>query len=245
MSQSVGIAAAFKYGIDRLTTRGGAILLGAYVLYQLLTQVSFQSLYAQLLADTLSESQLEQAVPLAIDLPATVAAVVTVLLLLAGLVLYVVATRAIYADINGIPTADHTRRLGRTVAVSFVVSVLYCVAVGIGFVALVIPGIFLAVSLVFAQLAVVLEDAGVVESFKRSWSLTSGNRLRLFAIGVILFVLFAVVGGVVGVIGVFVPVLGDLMTFAIMGVASIYGLAVLVGAYQQVATDADAAAGAL
>ena len=244
MSDTFEIGAAFSYGVDKLTTRGGAILVAAYVFHQLVTQLSVQSMFAQLFADTFSADQLDQIYPLAIDLPVTVSGGLFVLLLLVGMALMVVATRALYSDIDRLPTADHTRRLGRTVAVTFVVSIIYGLAVGIGTVLFVIPGIFLAVSLVFAQPAVILEDAGVIEALERSWSLTSGNRLKLFGLGVLVVVLSGVVGGVVGLFGAFVPVLGDLVSAAVTGVASVFGLAVLVGAYQQLAGGAGGSAGA-
>ena len=244
MSDTFEIGAAFSYGVDKLTTRGGALLLVAYIFHQLAAQVSVQSLFAQLLADTAAGGQVDRIYPLAIDVPVTASGGLFVLLLLVGMALMVVATRALYADIDRLPTADHTRRLGRTVAATLVVSIIYGLAVGIGTVLFIVPGLFLAVSLVFAQPAVILEDAGVIEALKRSWSLTSGNRLKLFGLGVIVAILSGVVGGVIGLFGAFVPVLGDLVSAAVTGVASVFGLAVLVGAYKQLADDAGTAVAA-
>lgn len=237
MSPTLNIGDALSYGFDRLTTRGGAILIAAYALIQIVTQVSFQSLFASLLAGITPADQMAEAYPFALDLPIVVSGGLTALLLIASSVLTVVAMRAIYADIDRIPTADHTRRLVRTVVVMVVVSIITAVAILIGTVFLIIPGIFLAVSLVFAQLAVVLEDAGVVESLKRSWSLTAGHRIRLFFLGLIIAVLGGITGGVFNLIGIVSPIAGMLVTATVSAIASLFGLAVLVGAYRQLVIE--------
>lgn len=102
---------------------------------------------------------------------------------------------------------------------------------------LVIPGMFPAVSLVFAQLAVVLEDAGVIEALRRSRGLTSGNRLRLFALGLIIVGGGAIAGGVFGFIGVFLPLVGAVASAIVTSVVSLFALGVLVGSYRQLAGD--------
>lgn len=243
MAETFDISAAFNYGLDRLATRGGAVLVGVYVLYQIVAQIAFQSLFVRLAADSPSADQLDQLYPLAIDVPITVSGVGILVLMLGGLVLSVVATRALYSNIDRIPTADHTRRLARTVAVAFVVLVIYTLIVMIGTIFFIVPGIFLAVSFVFAQPAVILEDVGVLESFKRSWGLASGNRLQLFGLGVLVTILCGIVGGVIGFVGVFVPLFGEYAVFAVTGAASIFGLAVLVGVYQQLVPAARSGAG--
>ncbi|QLG60964.1 hypothetical protein [Halorarum salinum] len=237
MSPTLDVGGALSYGFDRLTTRGGAILIGAYVLFQVVTQVSFQSLFAELFAGVLPAERLAQTYPLALDLPIGVSGGSTVLLLIAGSVLAVVTMRAIHDDIDRMPTADHTRRLVRTVVVMIVVSIVTFVAILIGTVFLVLPGIFLAVSLVFAQPAVVLEDAGVVEALERSWSLTAGNRIRLFALGVVIAVVAGIAGGAFSLLGIVSPTVGTLLSSIVSAIMSLFGLAVLVGAYRQLAAE--------
>lgn len=235
MASTLSISDALQYGVDRLTTRGGALLLGLYVIFQLVTQVSFQSLFAELLADTLPAEQVSRTYPLAIDLPVVVSAGLTILLVVVGTILAVVAMRAIYENINSIPTAEHTRRLPRTVGVILVVSVITFLAIMIGTVFLIVPGIFLAVCLVFSQLVVALEDAGIVTALQRSWSLTAGHRLRLFVLGFLIAILGGISGGLFGVLGIISPLTGNFLSALVMSVLSLYGLAVLVGAYRQLA----------
>ncbi|MCD2201605.1 hypothetical protein LPA44_17220 [Halobacterium sp. KA-4] len=235
MDTTLSISDALQYGIDRLLSRGGAILFGLYAAFQLLAQVSFQSLFAEFLAGTVPAEQIARTYPLAVDVPVVVSAGVTILLVLAGMVLTIVTMRAMHENINRLPTADHLRRLPRTVGVILVVSVITFLAIMIGTVFLIIPGIFLAVSLVFSQLAVALEDAGVMSALQRSWSLTAGHRLRLFVLGFLIAILGGITGGIFGVLGVISPLAGNILSAIVTSLVSLYGLGVLVGAYQQLA----------
>lgn len=235
MTTKLNIGAAFSYGIDRLTTRGGAVLVVAYVLFQLVTQVTTQSLFLSLLSESVPDEDFSQMYPLAMDLPVGVSGGLLILLMIAGTALAVVATRALYADIDSVPSADHMRRLVPTVAVLIVVTLITFVAVLFGSLLFLFPGIFLGVSLVFAHIAVAVEDAGIIESLQRSWTLTSGNRLRLFALGFSIFVATGTIWLIFGVLGSFFPVVGAVVSMILIGIVSLFGVAVLVGAFRQLA----------
>lgn len=241
MSPKLDIGDALEYGFDRLVSRGGATLLAVYVLLQLASQVGFQSLFRQLVGGRMPPAQAGELYPLAVGLSAGVGALVSLVLLLASFVFVVVALRALYADLDDVPTPEHTRDLARTVAVIIAVSFVSFVAVGIGFVLFVLPGVFLAVSLAFAQVAVAVEDAGVIEALRRSWSLTGGNRVRLFALGLVVVVASGVVGAVGSALGFVAPTVGGLLSNALSSVVTFYGFAVLVGAYRQLAGEEPAA----
>lgn len=243
MSPTLQLGRALSYGADGLATRGGAVLVGLYAALQFGAQVVSQSLFADLYArvvpaDALPPGTAEQAYPLALGIPLGASVALVLLFTLASVVLTVLAVRALYADVDAFPADRHTRRLGRTVAVAFVVSVVVSAAILVGSL-LVLPGLFLAVALVFAHAVVALEDAGVVESLRRSWSLTSGNRLRLFGLGVVVVVAAGVVGGLFGLVGGLIPVplAGPAVASVGIGLASVFSLATLVGAYVQLAGE--------
>ncbi|MFC7068036.1 hypothetical protein [Halobaculum lipolyticum] len=240
MSRTLQIGTALSDGVDKLSTRGGLTLAVVLAALQVVAQVGINSLSADLLADSLPPGAVETSYPLALPVPAAVSGVVVVLAMVAALVVSIVAMRAVYADIDEVPTAEHTRRLARTAIVLIVVSVITQIAFLIGLAALFFPGLFLLVSLVFAQLAVVIEDRGVVDSLKRSWSLAQGNRIRLFALGVIVVVAGSVVFGVVGLLGVVSPALSTLGWAVLSGFFGLFSIAVLVSAYRQLA-DAEPA----
>lgn len=243
METKLNIGDALSYGVDRITTRGGAILLAAYVLIQLIGQVGFQSLFVRALSESATDNQVLQAFPFALDLPIGISGGLLVLLMLVGFILSIVSMRAIYMDIDSVPTADHTRRLARTVGILFIVGIIINIAVSLGSI-LILPGIYLAVSLIFATVVVVIEDAGVIESLERSWELTSGNRLTLFGLGLIMSVLFFV-GYVITVISsVLSPIVGSLLLSIMFGSVALFQIAVLIGAYRQLAGDSEQPASA-
>jgi hypothetical protein len=235
MSAKLNIWGAISYGFDRLTTRGGAVLLTTYVLFQLAAQVGFQSLFRGLLSESTASEQVLRGLPFALDLPISISGGLLVLLVVVGSVLSVVAMRAIYADIDSIPTADHTRRLVRTVGVTLIVGIITVLAIWIGSLFFIVPGIFLAVSLIFANAVVIIEDAGVIESLERSWELTSGNRLHLFGLGFIVFCVFFVGYLITTITSMFAPTVGGVLSAILFGSLTLVQIAVLVGAYRQLA----------
>ena len=85
-----------------------------------------------------------------------------------------------------------------------VVTVVAGVAIGIGFVVIVVPGIFLAVSFAVAIPALMIERVGPIESLKRSWRLVSGERWRLFGAGLSMIIIGVIVFGIIGAIAFFV-----------------------------------------
>lgn len=68
------------------------------------------------------------------------------------------------------------------------ITILYLVSVIVGTVFFIVPGIYLALRLYLAFPACVIDDKGVVESFRISWDVADGNLLKLFGIGLVAFV---------------------------------------------------------
>ncbi|WP_338739588.1 hypothetical protein [Haloplanus salilacus] len=235
MPSTLDLSQTFRYAFGRIATRNGLLLVAAYVFVQLLSQATTQSLAARLTADRLPADAVGSLYPLAVDLPVAVSGGLTVVLFLCGTVLGVLTVRAFHRDLEAFPTADHTRRLARTTVVALVVSLIVFLAIVVGTFLFVFPGIFLAVSLVFAVLVVAVEDAGVIESLKRSWALASGNRIRLFAIGFVLVVASGIVGFVFSAIGAVAPLVGEVTGAVATGVIGIFGIGLVVGAYRQIA----------
>lgn len=86
---------------------------------------------------------------------------------------------------------------GRALGVYF----LYSIAVVIGLVLLVVPGVVLAVGLWPALYLILDDDLGVTDTLSKAWDMTRGHRWRLFALGVALsfFVLLGLLALIVGV----------------------------------------------
>jgi hypothetical protein len=90
------------------------------------------------------------------------------------------------------------------IAPLFVVGVLAGIGIAIGFVLLIIPGLFLLTIWAVIVPVIVIERAGIFESFGRSRELVRGNGWRVFGVIVVLFlvsfILRAIVQGIIGAI---------------------------------------------
>ena len=70
--------------------------------------------------------------------------------------------------------------------------ILYFVIIGLGMIALIIPGIYLAVKYYFYSYNILLGNQGIKGSFKKSGEIIKGNMLKLFSLIVLLiFVILA------------------------------------------------------
>jgi hypothetical protein len=76
----------------------------------------------------------------------------------------------------------------------FVAAFLYALAISIGFVLLIIPGLILMVTMLFFQVLIVVDDEGIIASLKRSHNLVWGNYWRTTAVILIpFFIIYALI----------------------------------------------------
>lgn len=113
------------------------------------------------------------------------------------------------------------------------VVLLAAVAVAIGFIFLIVPGIYLGVALYFSTQAVVAEDRSPLEALGRSRELVRDQWWRVFGIGIVFSVMIGVVGGLIGAgfsaladsanseaLGLVGAMLGDVFTIAFTALAA-------------------------
>jgi hypothetical protein len=79
-------------------------------------------------------------------------------------------------------------------------SVLMAIALVLGFMLLVVPGVILLVMWAVASPALVAENIGVIEAFGRSRQLTKGARWRVFGLGLLMLVIFWIISAISGVL---------------------------------------------
>ena len=126
----------------------------------------------------------------------------------AGVAAVLVVAEA-YADVP----SDWRRatRIGvrRTIAI-IAATIVAVVLIAIGFVLVIVPGIFLAVSLAVVWEALIIEGIGPMESIKRSWRLVAGERWRVFGAGLLVIIIAIIVFGILSAVIWFIlsPVLG-------------------------------------
>lgn len=90
-----------------------------------------------------------------------------------------------------------------TYALYIATSIVYGIITVLGCMLCLIPGIFLAVRLMFAPIRIIEHpEEGFVEAFKYSWNATQGNFWNLFLLG-LLAVIFSIAGFLVCCIGVY------------------------------------------
>jgi len=91
---------------------------------------------------------------------------------------------------------------GSKLLTAFGASFLVGLAVAVGMVFLIIPGIYLALRLGFFQHAIVEKNLGMIDSIKYSFALTKGNALSIFGLYIV-GMLITLVGLIALVIGLF------------------------------------------
>ena len=90
------------------------------------------------------------------------------------------------------------------ILLSFIVMyLLFNVIVLIGTAFLIIPGVYLFLRLQFCFISMVDENTGIIESLKRSWSITKGYSLQLFIL-LLIMILISFIGSVALFVGIFI-----------------------------------------
>lgn len=79
-----------------------------------------------------------------------------------------------------------------------IVSFLFAIGIGLGFVLLIVPGIMLGCAWCVAVPALVADRTGIFGAFGRSAELTRGNRWRIFGLFVLLWIILIIVSMVFG-----------------------------------------------
>ena len=263
---SLDIERALSDGLDRLLTRPGAYLVGAFLVLGVANVVVAQSLtelaaefvieeYGQELAEAGSLDEFRSQVgmsPFAVGLSPTLLAVAFVALAFVAEAVGIVAVRVFAAaDPKRLPegVADG---LALATLNGFLAGIFTFVIVAVGFVVgligLIIGGFvlgaFLVVSLVFVRQAVALDDENAIGALGRSWDVAKGNRWYLFALVLILAVLGMVVGGLGGLVaGLLGRTVSTLVNAVIGAVVGVFGIAVTTQAYQQLRPTGDAGTG--
>lgn len=120
-----------------------------------------------------------------------------------GGLLNAMLSRAAIVDLNDVrPELGECLTTAMAVLLpTLAIGLLTGIAVGIGFLFLFVPGVYLWLGWVLAIPVLVQERQGVFGSMSRSRDLTRGNRWRLFALFLVLIVIMSVVQAVLGLLG--------------------------------------------
>lgn len=231
----VAIEAALRRGVSRTLARNGLLLAGVWFVVSGVNALVGLGVSRWLMR----QDGFPAGVPVPpgtvreglIAIPPAVGGLVSLLAGLATVVLTIGALRTFTTDETERLRGEHFTRNLIWPGLNFIVgAVVFGIVVGIGFALLVIPGLFLLVSLVFWTVYVAVEDENFIEALGDSWSLTRGHRLRLFLLGVAVVIINIIVsavfglGAIGGAIGLIIAQVGTALT-------SVFGLATLAAAY--------------
>lgn len=230
---SLNIGDALSTGVDKLTTAAGIQLAVVYIALQFLTALGTNSAVAAINPPTGTSGMQAAALSLPIGVAggaalATLGGILNVALTI--VVLRTVAHDA--AELGSIPGGVAGDML-KTWVFLFIALIVQGIAIGLGFIALIIPGLFLLVSLIFTQVFVAVEGEGPFEALSSSWSMAKGNRFPLFGLGVVLFVISLLVSLPATIVTILSPIVGTVLNYIVTGFVSVFSLSVLVAAYQQ------------
>jgi hypothetical protein len=244
---ALDIAGALERGFDRVTTRPGGVLVVAFAVVAVLVGLAWETLLARFVAgdpffafvppEVAEQLRADwEAYEVLLDVPVPVVGLFGGLaaLYLVRTVLRIGAIRWFVGDATSpLASESFTRRLGWTVLNLVAGTIVYGLAVAGGLVLLVVPGIFLAVTLFFFNYEIVVEGENAIDALANSYALTAGHRLRLFLLGAIFFLLGLVVstvGDPTLLPGRIAPVVVGAAVTAAFGV---FGIATAADAYRQ------------
>lgn len=232
---SLHIGDALSNGLAKLQTTVGLQLSGLYVVSLLLTALGANSMVIAL------APELPQNAAPSFTLPIGIAGGAALMLvgLLGTVVLAVVVLRAVahpVADLDSFPEGL-TRTLPKTLVFLLIAGLIQGVLVAVGLVLLIIPGLFVLVSLYFSQVYIAVEDQGPLEGLSSSWSLSKGNRFHVFGLLLVLGVISVLASAAGELVGIASPTAGTLLSLVISGFLSVFSSAVIVDAYHQLSRE--------
>ena len=169
-----------------------------------------------------------------VGMVALLTGVLSFIVALATVVAVIVALRTFASgETERIPREFVRRRIGLATLNLIVGAFVFTLLVAIGSVLLVIPGLFLLVSLYYWSVFVAVEDQNFVGAFRSSWALTRGSRFRLFGLGVGVIGLLFVVSAMVAVPAAWLGLVGAIVSQIVGAGLTVYALATTISAYEQ------------
>lgn len=218
---------AMTDGFDRSRERNGLIFLAVFVVLGLLNALVTPTNFgpAGETAPTLG-------------LVDVVTGLLSFVVAIATVVAAIVALRTFASDEREtIPREFVRRNIGLATLNVIVGAIVFALLVAVGSILLIVPGLFVLVSLYYWSVFVAVEDQNFVRAFRSSWGLTGGSRLRLFGLGVAVVLLGLAVNGVVGVPAFLVGgIVGAALVQIGSAVVTVYALATTARAYEQLRT---------
>lgn len=242
------IGAALRDGFDRTFERNALVLMGVFLVIGVVSTVASQTMNAGLMGTVPSDTGTVPTGfpgagpgathPLSLPVPWPVAALVSLLVAVLAEVARIVAVRTLVSDeTEEIPGEFVRRNIGLATVNSVIGNIVATVLIAIGLLLLIVPGIFLALSFFFVRQEIAVEDKNFIDALADSWSLTSGNRIELLGLAIILAVVGFLVGSPAAVLFFLSPAASAVVGAAVGAVTTVFSIAVAARAYDQLRTE--------
>lgn len=238
---TVNIGQAVREGIDRTIAPSGIRLIAAFFVVSTLSgllSIAGRPMDAMGPISPMPPSP-------SFRIPLALAGAGSLLLGIVSVVLTIVALRTfVTEETDQIPREHYSTNL-LWPTINFIIGfIIFGILVGIGLVLLVIPGLFLLVSLFFWMLYVAVEDENFIDAFQHSWALTKGNRLELFLLGLVVAIISLVISAIFGGPGTIIGgSLGIIITQIGSAISTVFTTATAARTYRQLTTDDDSSSG--
>lgn len=251
---SLEVGSAIKYGVKRPLERDGLMVVAVLWIVMLVNEAMGQTTASGVMQEFMGEELpagageflgSDMVAPLALPIPNAVATLLGLVASILTITVMIVAYRTFVEETGeSIPEESYQRNIVSTTIHGFIASIVFGILFVIGLVLLVIPGIFIAVSLAFFLAIIALEDVGFVEGLQQSWELTKGKRFDVFLLGVgivVVGLVIGIVGGIVsGALGFGSAALGAIVGIAFSAYSSAFTVGTLTHAYLQLDEDTEA-----
>jgi hypothetical protein len=235
----VNVEQSLREGLRRTISRNGLLLIVVWALVGSASLLAYNSWFASLFTSLPTQPRL---IGPTLDISPLIAGVATGVLYLVSFVVMAGALRTFVTDERqALPVNYFTRNLGWMLVNLLVGYVLFFIVLWIGFLLLIVPGMFLLVSLFFWFVIVVVEDRNFYVAFRESWALAKGNRWSLLGIGLTVTVVGWVLMGIPMVLSF---VLSPWVAWVLLGVSvsvfGIFSMATTAQVYVQLTSGNDA-----
>lgn len=98
-----------------------------------------------------------------------------------------------------------------------IMGIIVAVCTEVGFIFLIIPGLFVALIWSVCVPAMMVEDRGIFDSLGRSYNITNGNRWRMIGLAIVLLIIYAIIFIIAGLLAAISPIVG-VIAFVVAGV---------------------------
>ncbi len=237
---TLDISDALSRGIDHTFSDAGAKTIGVFALLNLIIfQVVAGVSQYQLEQQGATTTELDMMMGSLFGPINPIVAIIFIFIVGIGMLLFRMgAFRAFVSDGPDELTTERVTGNFLWVLVNlFIAAILVGILQTIGFMLLIIPGFFVLVSLIFFDIFIIVEGENAIEALRSSWGLTSGERIPLFVIGVIVWLVITILP-LIGLLFGF-GILGQIMFCLLGSLADVFRIATQSSAYELLVAESE------